>query len=210
MPRVQAIRSVLRRQFPTAKLNVTVGRRLWWGGVTLDEIRRGGTPEWAGTPSMGVVGATWRHALSRACHPLRRLRPTTRRRSFSRAGARGRRRACSIDTATSTGKSLRFATCTASSRGDVDLPCFPLFGLFNAAMGVTTVIPRMDFSRPASVDPPKIVEAVEQWHVTQVLARRPCGNESAHTVRTQGIRLNSLRRVMSAGAPVPLHACWTP
>ena len=37
--------------------------------------------------------------------------------------------------------------------GEIDVPCFPLFGLFNAAMGVTTVIPDMDASRPARVDP---------------------------------------------------------
>ena len=37
--------------------------------------------------------------------------------------------------------------------GDVDLACFPLFGLFNVACGVTTVLPEMDFSRPASCDP---------------------------------------------------------
>ena len=43
--------------------------------------------------------------------------------------------------------------------GEIDLPGFPLFALFNAAMGVTTVMPRMDFSRPATVDPRNIVEA---------------------------------------------------
>ena len=37
--------------------------------------------------------------------------------------------------------------------GGVDLSGFPLFGLFNGAMGTTTVIPDMDASRPASVDP---------------------------------------------------------
>ena len=39
--------------------------------------------------------------------------------------------------------------------GGVDLACFPLFALFNSAMGVTTVLPEMDFSRPASADPTK-------------------------------------------------------
>ena len=43
--------------------------------------------------------------------------------------------------------------------GEVDLSAFPLFGLFNCAMGVTAVIPDMDPSRPAQVDPAKIVEA---------------------------------------------------
>ena len=33
--------------------------------------------------------------------------------------------------------------------GEIDLPAFPLFGLFNCAMGVTAVIPDMDPSRPA-------------------------------------------------------------
>ena len=33
--------------------------------------------------------------------------------------------------------------------GEIDVPCFPMFGLFNSAMGVTTVIPDMDPSRPA-------------------------------------------------------------
>ncbi len=37
--------------------------------------------------------------------------------------------------------------------GEVDVPCFPLFGLFNAAMGVTSVIPPIDASRPAKADP---------------------------------------------------------
>jgi hypothetical protein len=33
--------------------------------------------------------------------------------------------------------------------GEIDLPGFPLFALFNCAMGVTTVIPDMDPTRPA-------------------------------------------------------------
>ena len=49
--------------------------------------------------------------------------------------------------------------------GEVDLPCFPLFGLFNCAMGVTAVIPDMDPSRPAQVDPAKIIEAAADWNV---------------------------------------------
>ena len=41
--------------------------------------------------------------------------------------------------------------------GEIDVACFPLFALFNCAMGVTTVVPEMDFSRPATVDPRKII-----------------------------------------------------
>ena len=34
-------------------------------------------------------------------------------------------------------------------------------------MGVSTVIPDMDPTRPAGVDPEKILEAIDDWKVTQ-------------------------------------------
>jgi olefin beta-lactone synthetase len=51
--------------------------------------------------------------------------------------------------------------------GEVDLPGFPLFSLFNLAMQVTSVIPDMDPTRPAAVIPDRIVEAIETQNVTQ-------------------------------------------
>ena len=54
--------------------------------------------------------------------------------------------------------------------GGVDLSCFPLFGLFNSAMGVTTVLPDIDFSHPASASPLKLLDAAEDWQVTQAFA----------------------------------------
>ncbi len=87
--------------------------------------------------------------------------------------------------------------------GEIDLPCFPLFGLFNAAMGVTTVLPRMNFSRPATVDPQNIVEAIQQLPVTQSFASPAVWDRVGPYCQQRSIRLPSLRRVMSAGAPVP-------
>jgi len=37
--RAQAVRTLMRRKFPRARWNVTVGRRLFWGGKTLDQLR---------------------------------------------------------------------------------------------------------------------------------------------------------------------------
>src|SRR5205814_10556052 len=51
--------------------------------------------------------------------------------------------------------------------GEIDVSGFPLFALFNAGMGVTTVIPQMDPTRPASVDSRNIVDAVNQLQATQ-------------------------------------------
>jgi acyl-CoA synthetase (AMP-forming)/AMP-acid ligase II len=87
--------------------------------------------------------------------------------------------------------------------GEIDVPCFPLFGLFNAAMGVTAVIPDMDPSRPAQVDPAKIVEAITDWKATQAFGSPAVWSRVGQYCRDKGIRLSTLRRVMSAGAPVP-------
>jgi len=40
IPPVHAVRMFLRRKFPLAKFNVTVGRRWFWGGPTLEQLRR--------------------------------------------------------------------------------------------------------------------------------------------------------------------------
>ena len=37
--------------------------------------------------------------------------------------------------------------------GEVDCACFPLFALFDNALGLTAVFPKMDPSRPADCDP---------------------------------------------------------
>jgi acyl-CoA synthetase (AMP-forming)/AMP-acid ligase II len=89
--------------------------------------------------------------------------------------------------------------------GEVDLPGFPLFGLFNAAMGVTTVIPDMDPTRPARVDPRKILRAIAAHHVTQAFGSPAFWNRVGRYCAANGITLPTLRRALSAGGPVPGH-----
>src|SRR5206468_10651675 len=52
--------------------------------------------------------------------------------------------------------------------GEIDLPTFPLFALFGPALGLTAVIPNMDFTRPGQVDPEKILTAIEEFRVTNL------------------------------------------
>jgi acyl-CoA synthetase (AMP-forming)/AMP-acid ligase II len=89
--------------------------------------------------------------------------------------------------------------------GEIDLPGFPLFALFNSAMGVTTVIPDMDPTRPAQVDPERIIETIRDQGVTQAFGSPAIWNRVGRYCEERGIALPSLRRVLSAGAPVPLH-----
>ena len=89
--------------------------------------------------------------------------------------------------------------------GGVDLACFPLFGLFNSAMGTTTVIPDMDASRPARADPEKLIAAINDHQVTQSFASPAVWTSVGRHCQQHDISLSTLRRVMSAGAPVPAH-----
>ncbi len=87
--------------------------------------------------------------------------------------------------------------------GEVDLCTFPLFALFGPILGMTCVVPEMDATRPGKVNPTRIIEAIEDFGVTNLfgspaLIRRVGEYGAAH-----GIKLASIRRVISAGAPVP-------
>ncbi|QDT52535.1 4-chlorobenzoate--CoA ligase [Caulifigura coniformis] len=89
--------------------------------------------------------------------------------------------------------------------GEVDLPGFPLFGLFNAAMGVTTVVPDMNPTRPAQVDPVKILRAIERHGVTQAFGSPAFWNRVGRYCDEHRITLPTIRRALSAGGPVPNH-----
>lgn len=87
--------------------------------------------------------------------------------------------------------------------GEVDLPTFPLFALFDPALGMTTVVPEMDFARPARVDPAMLAELIEDWGVTNVFGSPALlATVAAHGV-PRGVQWSTVRRVLSAGAPVP-------
>ncbi|HEX4590115.1 MAG TPA: AMP-binding protein, partial [Gemmataceae bacterium] len=87
--------------------------------------------------------------------------------------------------------------------GEIDLATFPLFALFAPALGMTAVIPKMDFTRPARVHPLNIVRAVEDWGVTNMFGSPALLNAVSRWGVEHRIKLPSLKRVISAGAPVP-------
>lgn len=88
------------------------------------------------------------------------------------------------------------------STGEIDLPTFPLFALFDPALGMTAVIPDMDPTRPAQVDPLKIIAAVNDHGVTNMFASPALLHRVGRYGRENDVRLPSLKRVISAGAPI--------
>lgn len=83
--------------------------------------------------------------------------------------------------------------------GGVDLPTFPPFALFDPALGLVSVIPDMDPTRPAQADPHRLLDAINRFGVDQLF-----GSPALMRVLAEhGAPLSGLRRVTSAGAPVP-------
>jgi acyl-CoA synthetase (AMP-forming)/AMP-acid ligase II len=86
--------------------------------------------------------------------------------------------------------------------GEIDLCTFPLFALFAPALGMTSIIPVMDATRPARVDPSKIVDAVETFGVSNLFGSPALLRRVGAYGASRGVKLPTLRRVISAGAPV--------
>ncbi|MBW7906343.1 MAG: AMP-binding protein [Phycisphaerae bacterium] len=86
--------------------------------------------------------------------------------------------------------------------GDIDLATFPLFALFDVALGMTAVIPDMDATRPGSADPRKIIAAIELNRCTSLFASPALLRRLAAHLLPAGHGLRTLRRVLTAGAPV--------
>jgi len=184
IPIVQAIRTLNRRRFPSARMNVTVsGRRWFWGGTTYKEL-------------MTATPAGFETVHTKATDPAAII--------FT-SGSTGPPKGVAYEHGMFDAQVRLLQDFYEIQPGEVDLPGFPLFALFNSAMGVTTVIPDMDPTKPAQVDPLKILEAIRDHGVTQAFGSPAIWNRIGRHCESTGEKLGSLKRVLSAGAPVPIH-----
>ena len=193
VPIVQAIRVLNRRRFPNAKFNVTVGRRWLWIGAAYDGLLR------RGSRAIDTMAANDRTE--------ERLTTSTDAAAIIfTSGSTGPPKGVVYEHGMFDAQVDLLRDFYGIQSGEVDLPGFPLFGLFNAAMGVTTVIPDMDPTKPARVDPVRMLAHMRDWKVTQAFGSPAIWNRIGRHCEATGEKLPStLRRVLSAGAPVPVH-----
>ncbi len=87
--------------------------------------------------------------------------------------------------------------------GEVDLATFPLFALYAPAMGMTSIIPDMNFTQPGKASPKKLFSAIKKYNATTMFGSPALINNAGRYGEQHNVSLPTLRRVLSAGAPVP-------
>lgn len=91
------------------------------------------------------------------------------------------------------------------SENDVDLSCFPLFSLFAIAMGMTSVIPWLDATKPASADPSILLQHIRDQGATLASGSPAIWQRVADYCTTHNINIPSLHGIMMFGAPVSVR-----
>jgi acyl-CoA synthetase (AMP-forming)/AMP-acid ligase II len=183
VPKAHAARAILGWARQTIQTRVTVGRRFFWGGHTLAQVEQRGLH--ADPSAIAATGADDVAAIvftSGSTGPPKGV--VYRHRNFM-AQVNAIRDAYGM------------------KPGEVNLPTFPLFALFDPALGMTTVVPDMDPTRPARVDPRKIIDPIREHGVSVMFGSPALLDTVGRWGVANGVKLESLRCVISAGAPVP-------
>ncbi len=178
--KAHAARAALGWAKETLRVRVVVGSRLPLGGTTLDEVRR-----------RGASGAAPAHAAA----------PADVAAILFTSGSTGAPKGAEYGHGNFAAQAAALRDAYDIRPGEIDLATFPLFALFGPALGLTTVVPRMDFTHPGRTDPRAILGPVQRLRVTNLFAN-PALLRRVVDGTPEGTRLPSLRRIICAGAPV--------
>ena len=181
IPLAHLLSKLKRAPFKHLKARVTVGRRWLWGGATLNQLR-----------GRNVTGS----------NPAPTQVDTTAGILFT-SGATGVPKGVVFTHGIFVGQTEMIRDAYNIQPGEIDVPCFALFALFSVAMGVTIVLPDIDFSRPGACDPAKVVAAINEHKATMSFGSPAVWKRVGPHIESSGKSMPTVKRILIAGAPVP-------
>ncbi|MCP4701546.1 MAG: AMP-binding protein [Gammaproteobacteria bacterium] len=185
IPKAHLARILFRWAADALKIKLTVGPRIFWGGHTLAQLEKDAPDRPYRMPESGETAAI-----------------------LFTSGSTGVPKGV-VYTHEMFAAQVRLIKKTYGILpGETDLSTFPLFALFGPALGMASVVPEMDASRPAAADPHKLLDAAQTFRCTNMFASPALINKIGRYCEAQGLTENlpTLRRVISAGAPASIQA----
>jgi acyl-coenzyme A synthetase/AMP-(fatty) acid ligase len=180
IPIIQAVRVFKPGPFRSSELNVTVGSRWFWGGETAESC----------------------FLPSEDPFPAQPCQPGDEAIIAFTSGSTGPAKGVVFTHGMFARQAQLLKEVYGWKPGDTMVMCFAAFVLFTLAHGVTTVIPDMNLSKPGSVNPACIVEAVNDRKANLAFASPIVWMKVTRHAEPLGVKLPTLRQVTTTGAPI--------
>ncbi|OGS10791.1 MAG: peptide synthase [Elusimicrobia bacterium RIFOXYA2_FULL_58_8] len=179
-PKAHAARLLFGWAKGSLRISITAGKKWLWPGFTLEDIRK--------------MGAAQAPPPARAIHETAAILFTS--------GSTGVPKGAVYTHTMFTAQAAMLKEYFQIEPGRYSVPTFPLFALFDVALGMTIVIPAMDFTRPAAVDPLMLANLINKYEAVQLFGSPALLDTLSRGGETHAVRLPSLKRIISCGAPV--------
>ena len=183
IPEAHAARILFKWAKGMIRTKVTVGRRWFWGGHSLQDLSVRGRAEGNYVPVSTATDETAAILFT--------------------SGSTGVPKGAVYTHGNFSAQVEMIRETYSIEPGEKDMPTFPLFALFDPALGMSAVIPDMDATRPAAVKPENIIEPILRHGVTNMFGSPALIRKVGRYGEAHGVKLPSLRRAISAGAPMP-------